>query len=279
MNSPEYIQIDVEQVLRDKAPDVARKIPGFVFSLLRKIICEEQCNNFLKKSAGKEGLEFADALIQNHSAGIEVRGLENLPEGGRFLFASNHPLGGMDGVALLSALGTRYGSDVRFIVNDILMNVKPLASLFVPINKHGSQSKDTFDQLHEALESDAQVLIFPAGLVSRRQKGGAIEDLEWKKSFVSQAIRYQRDIVPVYFEARNSAFFYNFAYWRKKLGVKLNIDMLFLPREIFNKSSQRFIIHIGQPISYQLIEKEGSPKAWAKKIKNIVYATNHTSSR
>lgn len=279
MQSTEYIQINVEQVLRDKAPDLAKKIPGFVYSLLRKIICEKQLNIFLEKNKGKDKLAFADALVDDLSSGVEIRGVENIPSNGRFIFASNHPLGGMDGVAILSAFGKIYGDDVRFVVNDILMNVTPLAPLFVPINKHGGQSKEAFDQLHEAMSSQGQMFIFPAGLVSRINAKGVVEDLEWRKSFITQAIRYKRDIIPIYFEAKNSNFFYKFSYWRKRLGIKFNIDMLFLPRELFNKKSQRFVIHVGNPISYQLIEKEGSPNMWAKKIKKTVYATNYSSGR
>ncbi|MGL4994151.1 MAG: 1-acyl-sn-glycerol-3-phosphate acyltransferase [Bacteroidales bacterium] len=279
MQSTEYIQINVEQVLRDKAPEMAKKIPSFVFSLLRKIICEKQLNSFLEKNRGKEKLAFADALVDDLCSGVEIRGVENIPSEGRFIFASNHPLGGMDGVAILSAFGKLYGDDVKFVVNDILMNVTPLAPLFVPINKHGGQSKDNFDQLHEAMSSNSQMFIFPAGLVSRVNSKGVIEDLEWRKSFITQAVRYKRDIIPIYFEAKNSNFFYKFSYWRKRLGIKFNIDMLFLPRELFNKKSQRFVIHVGNPISYQLIEKDGSPNMWAKKIKKTVYATNYSSSR
>ncbi|MGL5318741.1 MAG: 1-acyl-sn-glycerol-3-phosphate acyltransferase [Bacteroidales bacterium] len=279
MHSTKKNFIDIEQVVKKKAPGAARKIPSFIFSALKKIICQDELNEFLHKNEGKVGLDFADALVGQLSSGVEVVGLENIPLDGRYIFASNHPLGGMDGVTLLSVLGKRFGPQVRFIVNDLLMNVKPLTPVFVPVNKHGGQSKSNLDSLNSVLESDAQVAIFPAGLVSRLQDNGKIEDLDWKKTFVSQAVRYQRDIVPVYFEAKNSNFFYKFAFWRKKLKVKVNIDMLFLPRELFNKKNQKFIVHFGQPIPYESLQEERSHQEWAKHIKNQLYAKNYRTHR
>lgn len=279
MHSSKKNFIDVEQVVKMKAPGLGKKIPSFFYSILKKIVCQNELNEFLHKNAGKEGLDFADALVDQLSSGVEVVGLENIPLDGRYIFASNHPLGGLDGVTLLSVLGKRFGPDVRFIVNDLLMNVKPLASVFVPVNKHGGQSKSSLDSLNIILESDAQVAIFPAGLVSRLHHNGKVEDLDWKKTFVSQAIRYKRDIVPVYFEAKNSDFFYKFAFWRKKLKVKVNIDMLFLPRELFNKKNQKFIVHFGEPISYVSLQEERSHQEWAKHIKKQLYAKHHRTHR
>lgn len=279
MHSSRKNFIDIEQVVKNKAPGLAKKTPSFLFSLLRKIICQDELNEFLYKNEGKVGLDFADALVEQLSSGIEINGLENIPLDGRYIFASNHPLGGLDGVAILSVLGKKFGPDVRFIVNDLLMNVKPLAPVFVPVNKHGGQSKSNLDSLNSVLESDAQVAVFPAGLVSRLQDNGEVEDLDWKKTFVSQAIRFQRDIIPVYFEASNSGFFYKFAYWRKKLKVKVNIDMLFLPRELFNKKNQKFIVHFGEPISYASLQEERSHFEWAQHIKKQLYAKHHCTHR
>lgn len=279
MHSSRKNFIDIEQVVKNKAPGLAKKTPSFLFSLLRKIICQDELNEFLYKNEGKVGLDFADALVEQLSSGIEINGLENIPLDGRYIFASNHPLGGLDGVAILSVLGKKFGPDVRFIVNDLLMNVKPLAPVFVPVNKHGGQSKSNLDSLNSVLESDAQVAVFPAGLVSRLQDNGEVEDLDWKKTFVSQAIRFQRDIIPVYFQASNSGFFYKFAYWRKKLKVKVNIDMLFLPRELFNKKNQKFIVHFGEPISYASLQEERSHFEWAQHIKKQLYAKHHCTHR
>ncbi|MGL5636543.1 MAG: 1-acyl-sn-glycerol-3-phosphate acyltransferase [Bacteroidales bacterium] len=279
MQSIKNKYIDVEHVIKKKAPSLGKKMPSFLFRLLKRIIHQDDLNHVLISNEGKIGLEFADAVIKDLSGGIEIRGLDKIPLDGKYIFASNHPLGGLDGIALLSALGSRFGNNVRFVVNDLLMHVQPLAPLFIPINKHGSQSKDHLNTLTEALESNIQLAIFPAGLVSRLHESGRVEDLDWKKTFVAQAIKYKRDIVPVYFEAENSKFFYKFAYWRKKMNVKLNIDMLFLPRELFNKRNQKFIIHIGDPISYKDLESERSHKQWADEIKKRIYAKHYRSRR
>lgn len=262
-----------------KAPSLGKKIPSFLYSLLKRIIHQDDLNHVLISNEGKIGLEFADAVIKDLSGGIEIRGLDKIPLDGRYIFASNHPLGGLDGIALLSALGSHFGNDVRFVVNDLLMHVKPLAPLFIPINKHGAQSKDHLSSLNEVLESNLQLAIFPAGLVSRLHDDGKVVDLDWKKAFVAQAIKYKRDIIPVYFEAENSKFFYKFSYWRKKMNIKVNIDMLFLPRELFNKHNQKFIIHFGDPISYKDLESERSHKQWADEIKKRIYAKHYRSRR
>lgn len=279
MQSVKNKYIDVEHVIKKKAPSLAKKMPSFLFRLLKRIIHQDDLNHVLISNEGKIGLEFADAVIKDLSGGIEIRGLEKIPLDGKYIFASNHPLGGLDGIALLSALGTRFGNNIRFVVNDLLMHVQPLAPLFIPINKHGAQSKGHLNILTEALESNIQLAIFPAGLVSRLHENGQVEDLDWKKTFVAQAIKYKRDIVPVYFDAENSKFFYKFSYWRKKMNIKLNIDMLFLPRELFNKRNQKFIIHIGDPISYKDLESERSHKQWADEIKKRIYAKHYRSRR
>lgn len=279
MQSVKNKYIDVEHVIKTKAPSLGKKMPSFLFRLLKRIIHQDDLNHVLISNEGKIGLEFADAVIKDLSGGIEVKGLDKIPLDGKYIFASNHPLGGLDGIALLSALGSRFGENVRFVVNDLLMHVQPLAPLFIPINKHGAQSKDHLNTLTDALESNIQLAIFPAGLVSRLQENGNVEDLDWKKTFVAQAIKYKRDIVPVYFEAENSKFFYKFSYWRKKMNIKLNIDMLFLPRELFNKRNQKFIIHIGDPISYKDLESERSHKQWADEIKKRIYAKHYRSRR
>lgn len=279
MQSVKKTYIDVEHVVKMKAPSLGKKIPSFLYSLLKRIIHQDDLNHVLISNEGKIGLEFADAVIKDLSGGIEIRGLDKIPLDGRYIFASNHPLGGLDGIALLSALGSHFGDDVRFVVNDLLMHVKPLAPLFIPINKHGAQSKDHLSSLNEALESNLQLAIFPAGLVSRLHDDGKVVDLDWKKAFVAQAIKYKRDIIPVYFEAENSKFFYKFSYWRKKMNIKVNIDMLFLPRELFNKHNQKFIIHFGDPISYKDLESERSHKQWADEIKKRIYAKHYRSRR
>jgi len=269
--SNNVLQIDIDKVLADKAPDMARKLPRFVVSLLKKIIHQEGINAFLRKSGHLTGVEFAHSMIDHWQVTIRLEGVENIPASGRFVFASNHPLGGLDGVALTSVLGRIFDGKVRFVVNDILMNIAPLSPVFVPINKHGGQGKSAAEAINEVYQSDLQVLFFPAGLVSRFQNG-KIEDLEWKKAFIAKAKQYDRDVVPVYFGARNSAFFYAVAYFRKLIGLKINIEMLLLPRELFKQHGKTVTIRFGKPISCETFDKTKSLNEWADVVKRTVYS-------
>lgn len=110
---------------------------------------------------------------------------------------------------------------------------------------------------------------FP-GMVSRKVKG-VVKDLEWQKSFVVKAVKYQRDIIPIRVKAENSKFFYNLANFRTKIGLKVNLEMMYLPKETFNKKGSTFTLVIGKPIKWETLDKSKTPKEWAEEIKNIVY--------
>ncbi len=267
--------IDVEKVFRDKNPGLARWIPSFIFSYLRKIIHEGEINDFLFTNKEYDGLDFVDAIIKGFGAVVKVKGEENIPKHGRYIVAANHPLGGLDGVALMQVVG-RVRKDIVFPVNDILTYLPNLQVLFIPINKHGSNTENV-KIIQETFESDKLVLYFPAGLVSRKQHG-KIEDLEWKKTFIAKAVQYKRDILPVYINGHNSKFFYNLAYFRKKLGIKANIEMLFLPDEMYKQKNKTIEIIIGKPIPYQSFDKKYNYNEWANFIKKHVYAIGKGNS-
>jgi putative hemolysin len=264
------LQIDVEKVLRDKAPAMARKIPRFAIYLFKKLIHQEGINTFLRARGHLKGVEFATAMVDYWKVKVIVEGLDNLPKDRPFVFASNHPLGGLDGVALTSIVGEKYKHNVKFVVNDILMNITNFDTVFIPVNKHGGQAKEAADIMNEVYASTAQVMFFPAGLVSRWQNG-RIEDLEWKKSFIAKSVQYQRDVVPVFFDGKNSRFFYGFAYLRKLLGIKINLEMLLLPHELFKQFGKTFTIRFGKPIPWQTFDKSRSPRDWAAFVKHEAY--------
>ena len=271
MNQQEPVQLDIESVIKRKAPVASKKIPGFLYRWVERLICQKRMNYILRKYAADDGVDFAESLLSELDVKIRVAGEENIPAEGRFTFVSNHPLGGLDGVALVAFLGKRYNGRVRFLVNDLLMYVKPLASVFLPINKHGGQAKSASAVINETYESDMQILVFPAGLVSRLQRGG-ICDLEWKKAFVTKTVQYQRDVIPIYFEGRNSTFFYQLERWRKRLGIRFNIGMVWLPREMFKSEHKTFTIHIGEPIPWQTFDASKTPAEWAGFVKERVYS-------
>lgn len=267
------MEIDLHRILRDRLPRrVSRFIPGFMISGLEKIICQKELNRMLQVAYPAEGAAFATRILRHLDIEVEVEGLENVPAG-RLMFAGNHPLGGLDGIALISVLGKKYGDDgIRFLVNDMLMHVEPLRKVFLPINKYGSQGRAATVAINEALASDMQVFQFPAGLVSRLHPDGKIADLEWQKAFVAKAIEYERDIVPVRFEALNRMRFYRLAKWRKKLGIKVNIEQAFLPAEVCASRGKRFKIRFGKPVSWRALKESGLPaKENAARIRRMIY--------
>ena len=259
--SSEPLKIDIEKVVKEKAPKYAKKIPGFLFRYLERTIHQDEINYILKTYKDSTGVKFADDLLSYMNVHINVIGKENIPPEGRFIFALNHPLGALDGVALIRFFGHFYSGKIKFLVNDLLMHIKPLAPVFLPINKYGSQAKESSLQINNAYESDEQMLIFPAGLCSRLQHG-KIKDLEWKKTFIAKAVQSQRDIIPIYFEGRNSTFFYRFAQIRKCIGLKFNIELIYLPDEMFNSKNKTFDIYIGKPIPWQTFDKSKSLQEW-----------------
>ena len=262
--------IDIDKVLREKAPKYYKYIPRFVVSYLKRIVHQEELNVFLRDSKDKVGVDFLKACLEFLDANIVVKGEENLPKEGLYTFVSNHPLGGQDGVALGYILGSFYNGKVKYMVNDLLMNLQGLAPLCIPINKTGKQAKDFPRMVEAGFASDDQLIMFPAGLCSRRQNG-VIRDLEWKKTFIVKSVQTHRDVVPIHFEGRNSNFFYNLANICKFLGIKVNIAMLYLADEMLKNRHKTFTVTIGKPISWQTFDKSKTPTEWAAYVKNIVY--------
>ncbi|MCE1202395.1 MAG: 1-acyl-sn-glycerol-3-phosphate acyltransferase [Bacteroidia bacterium] len=260
--------IDVQKVLADKNPALARIIPGFIVRYLKRIIHQEEINTFLKQHGHLDGLAFVDEVVNMFRPKVTLRGLENLSSDGRFVVASNHPLGGLDGIVLMQAIG-KVRPDIQFPVNDILLNIKNLQPLFVPINKHGSNAEN-IRILNETFEGNAVVCYFPFGLVSRKRKG-IIRDLDWKKTFLTKARRYKRDVIPTHISGRNSDFFYRLANLRKTLGIKANLEMLYLVDEFFKQQDQDICITFGKPIPWEFFDRRFNENQWAEKLRGFVY--------
>lgn len=240
----EPLQLDVEGILRARA----RHIPGFVCRLLARIVRQSQLNGLLRAAFPGAGSDFSRRILAELDIHIQVSGIENIPASERLVFASNHPLGGLDGIALIALLGQRYGDEnIIFPVNDMLMHVRPLQTVFTPVNKYGRQGRERVGGLQRAFSGNRHVIIFPAGLVSRRSKDG-IRDLEWKKSFLTQAAATGRTIVPVRFEGCNRMRFYRFAHWRKRLRIPVNLEQVLLPSELCAGRGRTFRITFLPPI-------------------------------
>jgi putative hemolysin len=272
--------IDIESLFAAKNPGLLRIIPGFVLSYLKRITNQDDVNGYIWRNRDKSGLPFVEAILREFGVKVEIVDKRTgktpsaaiIPPAGRYIVASNHPLGGLDGMALMHGLG-KIRNDIVFPVNDLLMNVPGLRPLFIPINKHG-RNTDNARLINDTFASEKMILYFPAGLVSRKQriKGSyIIRDLEWKSTFIKKAKRYQRDIIPVFVEGRNSDWFYNLALWRKHLGINANIEMLYLVDEMVKQFNKTITLVIGDPISYTTFDKSKSEMQWAEWVREIVY--------
>ena len=266
-------QIDIDEILRSKAGPKAKRIPRFIVAWLKRRLHQDQVNDFLRIIGDKEGVPWLKGCLDFLDTKLEVKGLENLPsdaDGRRFTFVSNHPLGGQDGVALGYVLGTHYDGRIKYLVNDLLMFLPGLAPLCIPINKTGKQSRQFPAMVEAGFSGDDHILMFPAGLWSRRRHG-VIRDLPWNKTFITKSVQHQRDVVPIYFSGRNSNKFYTIANICKMLGLKFNLAMLYLVDELFKNQHKTFEVHIGRPIPWQTFDRSRTATQWAAYVQDIVY--------
>ena len=262
--------VDIEKALKEKNPKLYNLLPQFGINYLKNIVHQTEINEILIKHRDKSGLEFINHGLQEMEVTTHSTGLDNIPEKGGVVIVSNHPLGGLDGVAIIQEVG-KVREDIHIMVNDILMQIKNFHPIFVPINKHGSNSRENLSYIESLYASDKCIILFPAGLVSRRQENKIIRDLEWKKSFVSQCVKHKKNIIPAYAEGLNSNKFYNVAYWRKKLGIKANLEMLFLADEMFKQKGNTINFIFGKAIGWESFNKSATPLQWAQQVKNHVY--------
>jgi len=296
--------LDIEGIIASKNPTLVKIIPGFVIRYLKRIVHQDEMNGYIYNNRDKFGLDFIEAIFEDFGARIYARCVNRdsrfeirdarlekdetkwvpinnashitdllsriIKPDGRYIIAANHPLGGLDGMALIDVVG-KVRSDIVFPVNDILMNVPGLKPLFIPINKHG-RNTENIRIIDETFASDKVILYFPAGLVSRKHRGGEIRDLAWKKTFISKAKKYQREVIPVHISGQNSNFFYNLANWRKRFGIQANIEMLFLVDEMVKHKDKPIRIAFGEPIPYETFDKSKTDARWAEEVKEKVYS-------
>jgi len=264
-----FKRIVIKDIFLEKNPKFAKIIPGFVYRYITKILQLDFFNDLLERNEHLMGIDFIDQVVNDFNVTEQIHGYENIPKEGRFIFASNHPLGGFDGLLLMKWIDKRLGK-LKFLTNDILMNIPNLSPMFVPVNKHGGHSRDAAKALLEVYDSDQQVVLFPSGLASRKIKG-KIVDLEWKKHFISKAIKHKRDVIPVFIQGRNTNRFYRTANFRKFFHIKWNLEMFFLPDETVKHSNSKFPIYFGKPIPYTTFDKSKTHQQWANWVKEQVY--------
>lgn len=273
MEAQENNLIDLRKIFTAKVPKLMKHMPDWLFRKIQKLLHEADINEILTKYGHLKGVDFINALITDFNLELELKGVDNLMASDRILVASNHPLGGLDGIALIAAVGNHRGTTLT-PVNDFLMFVKPLEPIFIPVNKVGSATANREENIrlfNETFEGDATICYFPFGLCSRKTDDGKIQDLDWKKTFLTKSKAYHRDIVPVHIEGRNSKFFYNLARWRKKLKIKVNIEMAFLVDEFFKQRNKKLTISFGKPIPYQSFDRRFTDAQWAEKLRTFSY--------
>lgn len=277
------LQFDIRAIIREKAPKA--HVPGFLIRYLERIVHVKQMNAFLSKYPDLEGYDFIRRVLDEElCCTASIEGVENIPTDNKpVIFASNHPLGGLDGMIIAQMIheSRKEKRELKVIVNELLMFMKPIAGLWAPVSKTGSLSKEQVLQQQAMWESGTDVMTFPAGACSRLQRINhtwLIRDLEWQKNFIQRAREYHRDIVPIYFEGQNSRFFYALAYIRKLLHIPINIEMLYLVDEMYGARGKHFRVHVLPPIPYTTFDNSKTPKQWAQYVKSIVYASNNSCS-
>lgn len=263
-------QINIDNVLKEKSPGLYKVLPRFIINWLKKTLHEKDINQILRELEDKHEIEFINNGLKKLGVKSEGIGTNNIPIKNGVILVANHPLGGLDGVAMIQQI-SNVRNDINFLVNDVLTHINKLKPYFIPINKHGKNSRKNLLKIDELYKSDSCIVLFPAGLVSRRQKNKKIEDLEWKKSFVTKARKHNKTIVPVHVNGLNSSKFYNLSYWRKRLRIKLNIEMLFLADEMFKQQGTTITFTFGKPINPEKLHNRFTDLEWAQKIKNHVY--------
>jgi putative hemolysin len=268
MNPPKFV--DIEKILKEKAARLYKWLPGFAIAYLKGKLHEADINSAMHQLRDYRGLEFNRQALKVVGAKVESVNQHLIPKSGNVTIAANHPLGGLDGMALIGAVG-EVRPDVHFFVNDILKNISNYGDVFIAVNKLGAASAGSLRTMEEIFRQGGAVLIFPAGLVSRKING-KVRDLSWKKSFVTQAIDHKRMVIPTFIEGENSKFFYNFAIWRKRIGIKANIEMLLLPDEMFRANKKTIRIHFSKPFSYQVFDESRTHKQWADLVYEYTYS-------
>ena len=261
--------LDIKQIIKSKNPRLAKLLPFFVIRYFRRILHEKELNKFFQENKDLQNQEFCSKLLYNLNLNVDIKGIDNIPKNGPVILAMNHPLGGMDAVALISGL-KEHRRDLKFIVNDLLLNIPYLKTMFVGVNKFGKNKTSVREQINAAFNADHALCIFPAGKVSRRVKG-KIEDLAWKRTFVQYARELNREIIPIFIDGKLSKFFYRLATFRQFIGIKSNIEMFYLANELYKQKNRTFRFIVGEPINVCKQYPELSDNEATLKIREKLY--------
>ena len=261
--------IDIEKVIRNSKSKLIRSLPGFIVKFIIKSVYQDEMNAAINKYRNNSGVPFVNDILNEWEVTVNIKGVENVPASGRFVFVANHPVGAIDSLSFLSTI-YRFFPDVISPSNELFNYIPQLQPLILGVNVFGKNTKETVIKLNQLFDSDSQIMIFPAGEVSRRIKG-EISDPDWQKTFITKSIQYKRDIIPVHISGRNSGFFYFTAHLRKFLGIKLYIETMLLPREMIKQKKSTITLTIGKPFSWNKLSDDKSQDGWAQYIKDLTY--------
>ncbi len=262
--------VEVRKLIAEKNPTLLKWLPGFVIRWIERVIHQKNVNEFMWKHRDADAFEFCEAAVKYLDLRLSLKGIEHVPLLSQScIFVSNHPFGGMDAITIIHLLRDKR-PDITFIVNDLLMAVRNLKNRFVGVNKVGRNAAESLQKVEQQFALGTATFLFPAGLVSRKIDG-EIMDLDWKKTFITKAKKYQKPVVPVHIDGRLTNRFYRLAKIRKFLGIKLNIEMFFLVDELFKQEGKTINIVIGKPIGSETFTKEKNDYAWAQWVKDEVY--------
>ena len=267
--------IQVEAMLQQKLPQLQQHpwLHKPTVALLRSVLCERQISEFAAQYPQLHGLEFVEHVLDFFNFTYTARDAEkdNIASQGRLIIVANHPIGSLDGLALLKLI-SEIRSDVKVLANDMLMAVKPLQELLIPVAVFGKQGeRASYRAMQEHLEADGALIIFPAGEVSRLSPVG-VRDGKWYSGFVRLAQRTQTAILPVFVGAHNSALFYGASMLYKPLGT------LLLVQEMFKQQQRHIKFRIGEVIpasALQHAEKQASVHDIAAVVRKHLYRIGH----
>ena len=258
--------LDLNKVL---GPKLSKKLPGFVKRFIARRLHVKEINDCVMHAEHYAGVGFFDEALKYVGITYRVRGEENIDLSKKYIYVCNHPLGGPEALIIGSIFRKIYGDGFTVPSNQILYNLKPLQEFFVPVSVGGKQGRDIAEKVASMFESGKRVLVFPAGLCARTFKG-VVTEMPWKKMFVAQARKYQRDVVPVHISGHNSKWYFFLSWLSRTLKLKFNIGMIFLVDELFKQRGNEFVITFGKPIEYDRFDKTKTDLQWADEVKNIV---------
>jgi hypothetical protein len=269
MQSEKIAKLDTAKWLKERYPN--KKFPKLVIRLLRHFICEGQINKLFADAPGKKNMEFIDSCMRSMQVSCQVVGMENLPsDGSKLIFASNHPQGGIEAICIAHILGNRYNGKLKFYANELLCVLEPLKEMFLPINRNRLQSKQNVKFINEFYQSDCHLITFPAGVTSFKKRGKII-DHPWRKGFLKAAVQHHRNVVPIYFEARNSTLFYIIENLRKSIRFPINFEVCLFAKEFFKQRGKSFTLYIGKPIGWENFDESKPLEEWVEVVRKEAY--------